>query len=227
MGTNDAGAIDALPPHQVSLGGFFIAKTETTKAQWLPCNGASTLICDDNVALPTLEDQPVGADWDSSLAFCRWFGGRLPTEAEWEFAASSRGSRLPYPWGRGLPNCLLAYNDEICDGNLTSPARVCQEQRNTIDGLCDIAGNSAEWTLDRLGGELPQTLPDDMAQPIANPVYELAGRSAMTRGGSFRSRSTNALRVASRHRQMFTTNNVLYSFRCVWSAVTLEQMTRR
>ena len=227
MGTNDAGAIDALPPHQVSLGGFFIAKTETTKAQWSPCHEASTLICDDNVALPTLEDEPVGADWDSSLSFCRWFGGRLPTEAEWEFAASSRGSRLPYPWGRGVPNCLLAYSDEICDGNLTTPARVCQEQRISADGLCDVAGNSEEWTLDRIAGDLPQTLPDGLEQPITNPVYEIAGVNAIVRGGSYRSRSAHALRVASRRRERVTSNNLIYSFRCVWSAVTLEQMTRR
>lgn len=88
--------------------------------------------------------------WDDALAYCAWRadGTRLPSEAEWEYAARA-GSQTPYPWGDSIsPDLANYYYDEqgrkVGPGHRTPPGT---HPANAF-GLFDMNGNVCEWTAD-------------------------------------------------------------------------------
>lgn len=158
------------PVHSVTIKPFEMAKTEVTNKQYQACvdSGVCTPahVLDgtcfvysqssgkyDKLPASFLGDtQPVVCvDWNQAKTFSEWVGGRLPTEAEWEYAARSAGKNQKYPWGNENAICeraVIADGERGCGGILTWP--VCSKSKgNTVQGLCDMAGNVWELVQDQ------------------------------------------------------------------------------
>ncbi|MFI5363638.1 MAG: formylglycine-generating enzyme family protein [Elusimicrobiota bacterium] len=144
---SDSGASDEKPRHRVTVWGFQMAKTLVTNKQYKICvdAGACAPPAHQDAAFDG-DDQPVvGVDWNQAKAFSEWAGGRLPTEAEWEYAARGAGKDVRYPWGDEPATCERA----VIRGCATATAPVCSRPAgNTEQGLCDMAGDAWEWVQD-------------------------------------------------------------------------------
>jgi formylglycine-generating enzyme required for sulfatase activity len=177
------------PIHLVDVGTFDLAKTETTFGQYRACveaGGCSRLDpeCLKGKESFTSDQQPViCVDWSQARAFAAWAGGRLPTEAEWEFAARSPGSNL-YPWGASDATCERAVMDGGCGRGATWP--VCSKTAgNTPSGLCDMAGNVSEFVED--------SWHDDFSGAPADGSAWKGGDTVVQRGGCWKWDAFNAL----------------------------------
>jgi formylglycine-generating enzyme required for sulfatase activity len=148
MGTDVLGK-DAKPRHKVAVDGFWLGKYEVTVSQYL------SYIRDTNDSpTPYLYDDPAkkgnfpvfGLTYREALKYMYWAGLRLPTEAEWEYAAAA-GKQLPYPTADGtisheLVNFEGAEGKDVWDD---APSPVGSFPPNPF-GLHDMAGNVMEWT---------------------------------------------------------------------------------
>ena len=193
---NNSAWTDEKPQHQVTLSAFELDKTEVTVAQYAAfynqlspdqqCNGLNSgFVCGQpdttqycNWSVVGKEQHPVNCvDWYQANAYCVWAhkAGRLPTEAEWEYAARSGGKSQTYPWGEAAPICTLA-NSYGC--NPDSTKAICSTPAgNSSQGACDLAGNALEWCSDWYG-------PYSAGAQI-NPTGPSSGDFRVLRGGSW------------------------------------------
>ena len=115
------------------------------------------------------EDHPVvGMTWDEAQAYCAWAGGRLPTEAEWEYAVRGGKDGLKYPWGNDITQENANYRGSKWKG--TSPVR---SYPANAWGLYDMAGNVWEWAADWYDENYYASLPPDM--PVEDPPGPQSG----------------------------------------------------
>jgi formylglycine-generating enzyme required for sulfatase activity len=188
--------------HTSGCSGFLCIQTQNERpdAAVIAFDGANYFI---PTRLENLGDHPVyGVTWYGAQAYCSALGRRLPTEAEWEYAARSGGESRVYPWGN---NFSLAFANVRVpaiqeDGQTTAPVSSYPEGANSL-GLLNMAGNVAEWTNDWYDPNYYQTLSNQQqasGQPIVNPRGPAGGTQRVLRGGSF-----NALPFFARtvHRQ--------------------------
>jgi len=198
---------DEQPQHEVTLDGFWIDRTEVTAAQYALCVAAG-----DCTGGTGSGDYPVYyVNWNDAYGYCTWAGGRLPTEAEWEYAA--RGPQANrYPWGEEAPACELAQFSS-CDGD-TVPVGSLPAGRSWV-GALDMAGNVWEWVRDWYNSDYYEN------SPATNPAGPSEGDYKVLRGGGWTGSSRyvrSADRIATRPgvRYIFQPEdrNVYFGFRC-------------
>jgi formylglycine-generating enzyme required for sulfatase activity len=170
---------DEQPVHMVDLDGFWLGKYPVTQAQWEKVMG-------NNSSRFKGPNNPVEqVSWDDCQDFIRTLhtrspasGFRLPTEAEWEYAARSCGKKLRYPWGNelGVANANCDGCGSAWDDKSTSP--VGSFKPNGL-GLYDMSGNVWEWCQDWYDENY-------YAQsPRRNPTGPGGGSNRVNRGGSW------------------------------------------
>ncbi|MFN3200256.1 MAG: formylglycine-generating enzyme family protein [Bradymonadia bacterium] len=159
---SDTGEEHEGPARQVSVQGFCMGRSEVTIGQYRACVEAGVCRAIDTAwgrctadRGPQTEDAPRDCvSWADANTFAEWVGARLPTEAEWEYAARSQGADRIYPWGNAEPSCarvvMSSVNEPECGIN---PVRsVCSmPDGHTEQGLCDMAGGLSEWVADVFG----------------------------------------------------------------------------
>ena len=145
MGSDD-GLPNERPQHQVTLDTFYIDQYEVTIGQYAAFLEAAKRRAPptwDEEAVTAAGDRPaVGVSWTDADAYCKWAGKRLPTEAEWEYAARGSDGRR-YPWGKawapGRANAFTSAARRLVDvGSFP--------EGQSPFGLLDMCGNAWEWS---------------------------------------------------------------------------------
>ena len=210
---DDEADTDEQPAHTVRVRSFWMDRTEVTNAAYRRCVDAG--VCtpphwreafDD----PSQADYPVVAvDWLQAREYALWAGKRLPSEAEWEYAArAGRGSRFPWgeEWLAGRANAFGEHGADTWMG--TAP--VGSFTPNGW-GLVDVSGNVWEWVEDVYHADYSSAPGDDRAWTQLTGGPET--RQRVRRGGSYRDFPPK-LRVSQRDRADPTDWSRSTGFRC-------------
>jgi len=182
------------PPNEVTLSPFLIDQNEVTNQQYKNCVDAGSctepLVCKKGE--PTYQDSQMAdhpvicVSWEEASKYCEWVGGRLPTEAEWEYAFRGENS-LIFPWGDEFVGSNLNYCDVNCDQGhadnafddgykRTAPVGSLQSGVSW-SGLNNQGGNVSEWVSDWFG-EYEQG-------DLNNPTGPTSGTQKMIKGCSW------------------------------------------
>ncbi len=160
------------PVHAVEVDSFRLLKHQVTNGEY-----AALFEGEWREAARTKPRHPaVAMNWSQAYVFSAWLGGRLPTEAEWEYAARSGGKDQQYPWGDQTDD--IAERAWVGQGLDDSPLPVSSRPKgNTDQGVSDGAGNVWEWVADWYAGY--------SKHDKKNPWGPIAGGDRVIRGGCF------------------------------------------
>jgi formylglycine-generating enzyme required for sulfatase activity len=245
--------VSDVPERVALLASFFIDRHEVTVARYRAAVAAGfkspdgtpyfndgplpTLPTDYTTdALCTFSKAPIGREdyalscisWTASRAFCRFFGGDLPSEAQWEYAAAVAGRpfRTRFPWGgpdATAPTCARAIwgrgEIELATQQCLDPAgngfgpqpEGAREGQDVTPGLgvVNLGGGISEWTRDAFA---PLTANCWAASSLEDPGCDTASGSWIARGGSWRE---GAVSLYAATRQRAELENSTLGFRCV------------
>ena len=198
MGDNEAAIKDEQPQTEINLSAFYISKYEVTNKEYkkfIEAKGYNSKTYwttdgwewknNNNITQPAYfedsnynnDDMPVvGVSWYEAMAYSKWAGKRLPTEAEWEKACRGTDGRT-YPWGEDQPSCKLAnfaggsdcINKITKGGSFAKDVSPCEAY--------DMAGNVWEWC-SNLYREYPYNKDDGRENP------DIVGKRVV-RGGAW------------------------------------------
>lgn len=186
------------PAHRVAIArAFAIGRHEVTFAQWDACAAANACKTDIDDHGFGRGDRPViDVSWDEAQGFVKWLSAqtgqayRLPSEAEWEYAARA-GSRSAFTWGAAAGNGRANCSD--CSPNAAGASLPVGSFRPNAFGLFDMAGNAAEFVEDCWNGSYRSAPADGAAWRTGQCQLRVL------RGGSFTSKAS-AVRSAARFR---------------------------
>ncbi len=202
---------DEFPAHKVTISRFLLDKTEVSLGDYGRCVEARVCRALPPIAgaepwVTTPEHPVVGVTWNDAKKYCDWVGKRLPTEAEWEYAARKPGFSV-FPWAGGWdPKKANARGD--ADGFPQTAPVGSFSGGKTAAGLQDMAGNAAEWTADWYESTwYKKTTDKDPAGPEAPTGYR------SVRGGSW-SDPDHRLRATARYAVDPNVSNTAVGFRC-------------
>ena len=237
MGSRD-GYADERPDHVESENAFWLDLHEVTVGEYDKCVSAGECRRQKTIRQPdaehkfdrfcnygrkSREQHPMNCvDWYQARAYCRWVGKRLPTEAEWEYAARGTDGRK-YPWGSEAPseNLLNACGRECVilgaqvgkrwesmygadDGwDATAPVGSFPHDKSPF-GVLDLAGNVAEWT----DTEYAKCYRDDC---------EPNSKERVIRGGAWNDAEPRDVRTTYRNRDVPVLRASFVGFRCAQS----------
>lgn len=234
---------DEKPVHTVYLDAFYIDKYPVTNAQYKEFVEANPewvkpakwyerrstdiqniqKIYHDGEYLKhwKIRDYPIGEDdhpvtwvsWYAAMAYAKWAGKRLPTEAEWEKAARGGYTGQKYPWGNTIDANYVNYDAYV--GKTTSVGKYPAN----VYGLHDVVGNVYEWCLDKWDADFYRHSPQNnpiSGESIIRTVNKFRNikTKRILRGGSCVSRPQN-IRVAYRSRNTPKYTCFTIGFRCV------------
>ena len=216
MGTRD-GPSHETPVHEVEIQSFFMDRTEVTvgdfaqfveitgykteaesigwsgvfdhdERRWGPVKGATWRYPDGPAHAPASASEPVTqVSWNDAQAYAKWADKRLPTEAEWEYAARGGVDQSPYVWGRELrPGGHPVANwwqgsfpeQDTGEDGFRGRAPVGRFEPNGF-GLVDVTGNVWEWCADWYSERYYEQ------SPRLRPSGPATGSERVMRGGSW------------------------------------------
>ncbi len=217
------------PPQRIYLDDYFIDKYLVTNGQFKkfieetkyvtdaekegsgmvrigrrlkPFPDANWKIPDGATSIEGRENYPVTqVSYNDALAYCKWAGKDLPTEAQWEKAARGPDGN-EYPWGNSEPDDTMANFDK--NVGETTPVNKYDKGQSHY-GVYDMAGNVNQWCKDWYG--------EGERQP-KNPAGPETGKERVIKGGSF-DEGIDTLRSANRNRFEPNYSSFLFGFRCV------------
>ncbi len=211
---------DDMPAHVVNLDAFYLDKYEVTNLEFFrfaeatghqrPWNWKDGKVSSVQEKLPVYN-----VSWEDAVAYCKWAGKRLPTEAEWEKAARGGLDRKLYPWGDdwGELEKNAAYNAP------EGPSPVGSFPPNGY-GLHDMIGNVWEWVNDFYGRDYYALTPGkNPSGPEKGSYRVLRGASWASAEESFPERGEQSLLgVHYRNYAESTQISPAYGFRCAKDA---------
>lgn len=200
------GSFDERPVHEVCLDPFAIGKFEVTQGQWLAVMGKNPAYFKKGDNFPV--EQVAWSEAQNFVTRLNEITGkniRMPSEAEWEYAASSGGKKELYAGGDQISN--LAWYDA---NSGSTPHAVGTKQPNGL-GIYDMSGNVAEWVQDWYGSEYYSL------SPRKNPVGQQGGAfGRVYRGGGWNT-SPHMARTAKRDRYEPSNYFAAIGFRLAYS----------
>ncbi len=225
--------LDPVPEQLVQVSPFYLDADEMTVAAYRPLAATAgepvpkgtgpSQYCTYSAAAAA-DTMPVNCvSLAQARAACKALGKRLPTEAEWEWAAGNLGLESKYPWITGPPcaNAVVGYGFSG-DGTTSTqclpanadpgPRPVRSAADTTLLGVHDLGGNLAEWIEDELSPYADTTCWGPQATLRVNPLCK-SGGSPVLRGGSWVAQAVFA-GVALRNANQNTKASQSIGFRC-------------
>jgi formylglycine-generating enzyme required for sulfatase activity len=219
---------NARPAHKVTLDNYYMGKYEVTyeehdvftaatgsaptnKRDWDRIRSKETGELSREVSLRQRAPEiPAGVSWHGAKEYCEWLGDQtglpfdLPTEAQWEYAARSRGKLVPFATDTGLIDEGRNYSD----GSNRNPYPPGKFPSNPL-GLYDMSGNAYEWVQDWYDPEYYSRSPEH------NPRGAETGKTKVIRGGGVNNSPGGSSTVLREGSYYYEKEYRSVGFRCV------------